>query len=401
MLKNKFRIITLLAVIILSLMIPIVRAENEITDQSDHSEEISVISADSSENQDTDAKPTTTTSNDTMKKQDVYLTGDNVTIDYIVDGNVFVMADTVNINSQIGGDAFICAKTINIGEQGYVFSNLFALAQDVNIKGVVYDLYACSQKVTLDGYIYRDIRVTTSTLNVNGVVGRNAYVNCSDMNFAQPSSEQQETTAINQGVINGDLNYTSSKELSIPDGAVTGNKNFTEAKADNGNSIQSYVLSLGTFIATVIIIWLLCLWIAPKFSDNTNNLISNKLLPSLGYGFLTPIIVSVAIIILLMLGITSNIAIISLIGLAFLLMISSAIFVIGINNLICQKLKVEKKIGTFGMLILSSALLWLIKLIPYVGSIVSLIVSIIGLGMVIISIIPARKKSKSENDKTA
>ena len=53
------------------------------------------------------------------------------------------------------------------------------------------------------------------------------------------------------------------------------------------------------------------------------------------------------------------------------------------------------------MLILSSALLWLIKLIPYVGSIVSLIVSIIGLGMVIISIIPARKKSKSENDKTA
>ena len=101
MLKNKFRIITLLAVIILSLMIPIVRAENEITDQSDHSEEISVISADSSENQDTDAKPTTTTSSDTMKKQDVYLTGDNVTIDYIVDGNVFVMADTVNINSQI------------------------------------------------------------------------------------------------------------------------------------------------------------------------------------------------------------------------------------------------------------------------------------------------------------
>ena len=82
-------------------------------------------------------------------------------------------------------------------------------------------------------------------------------------------------------------------------------------------------------------------------------------------------------------------------------MISSAIFVIGINNLICQKLKVEKKIGTFGMLILSSALLWLIKLIPYVGSIVSLIISIIGLGMVIISIIPARKKSKSENDKTA
>ena len=71
------------------------------------------------------------------KKSDVYLAEKEVTVDYIVDGNLFVCADTVTINSQIGGDAFICAKKIVIEKEGYVFSNLFATAQSIEIKGVV------------------------------------------------------------------------------------------------------------------------------------------------------------------------------------------------------------------------------------------------------------------------
>src|SRR5699024_7588730 len=74
------------------------------------------------------------------KQQDVWLTGDNVTIDYIVDGNVFVAANNVTINSQIGGDVFVVANTVTVGEQGYIFSNLFAVADSININGVVYDM---------------------------------------------------------------------------------------------------------------------------------------------------------------------------------------------------------------------------------------------------------------------
>ena len=154
------------------------------------------------------------------------------------------------------------------------------------------------------------------------------------------------------------------------------------------------MISRGGFVSTAIIIWLLCLWITPKFLSNTTNIISKKLLSVIGYGLLTPIVIAVAFVILLILGITSKIALLGLSLLLLLLAISSSIFVITINRLICHKFKIEKTIGIFGMLILSSIVLWAIGLIPYVGSAINIITSLIGLGIIVTNIIPVREKTK-------
>ena len=138
-------------------------------------------------------------------------------------------------------------------------------------------------------------------------------------------------------------------------------------------------------------------WITPKFLSNTTNIISKKLLSVIGYGLLTPIVIAVAFVILLILGITSKIALLGLSLLLLLLAISSSIFVITINRLICQKFKIEKTIGIFGMLILSSIVLWAIGLIPYVGSAINIITSLIGLGIIVTNIIPVREKTKKTN----
>lgn len=395
MLKNKLKTIALLAVLIFSLMIPIVRAENETTPESvTGAAEESEATSNSGE-----TSAVISNVNDNFKKGDVYLTGDDVTIDYIVDGNLFVFANSVTINSQIGGDAFICAGTVNVGEQGYIFSNLFAFAKNVNVSGVVYDLYTAAEEVTINGYIYRDIRVGSNTLNINGTIGRNAFVSAENINFAQ--SSDPETSLTSKAIINGDFNYTSSKEISIPEGSVSGTSNFTTAKEveSNSKSIQDYIMLLGKFLATVVIIWLVCLWIAPKFLDMTHKLVSKKLLPVLGFGILTPIVITIAFIILLIIGITSKIALLSLGILSLLLAISSSIFVIAMNKLICNKLKIEKTIGFFGMLIVSSVVFWLLTLIPYVGTMISLIASIIGLGIIVMNIIPIKENKKEETVK--
>lgn len=397
MLKKKLKIIALLTAIIFALMIPIVRAENE-------TEEATISAINEEVEEVTNSGESTAEvqlSDDTFKKSDVYLVGDNVTIDYIVDGNLFVCANTVTINSQIGGDAFICAGTVNVEEQGYIFSNLFAFAKNINISGVVYDVYSVADEVSINGYIYRDIRVGTDTLNINGTIGRNAFVDANTINFSQTTGEETQITS--QGIINGDLNYSSSKEISIPEGAVAGSTNFTEESIEpdskfESNSIQDYILSLGTFVATVAIIWLLCLWLTPKFLNNTHNLLSEKLLPIVGFGLLTPIAITVAFVILLILGITFKIALLSL-GILFLLIaISSSISVIGINNIICDKFKIEKAMVKFGILVASSIVIWLLTLIPYVGGLISFVLTILGLGIIITSIIPAKTK-KTEDDK--
>ena len=398
MLKRKFKLIALLFVMISTLTLSTVRAENETENASAISEDSATVTSNEQDLETTSSSGETSaiaSYENNFKKGDVYLTGNDVVVNDIIDGNLFVFANSVTINSQIGGDAFILAGTVNVGEQGYIFSNLFTCAQNVNISGVVYDLYTTAQTVSINGYIYRDIHVGTNMLNINGTIGRNAFVGANQINFAQPSeqnSEEQQVTS--QGIINGDLNYSAPNEISIPEGSVSGSANYSKSTEKSSLNIKDYMISLGGFVSTAIIIWLLCLWITPKFLSNTTNIISKKLLSVIGYGLLTPIVIAVAFVILLILGITSKIALLGLSLLLLLLAISSSIFVITINRLICQKFKIEKTIGIFGMLILSSIVLWAIGLIPYVGSAINIITSLIGLGIIVTNIIPVREKTK-------
>lgn len=379
MLKNKMKFIALLVVMILALTIPVVRATEET------STDVTLINEEDSQTND-DAETVTTITDDNFKRGDVYLTGDDVTIDYIVDGNLFVFANNVTINSQIGGDAFICAQTVTVGDQGYIFSNLFTFSQNVEIKGVVYDLYAAAQNIKISGYVYRDIRVGCDSLEIAGTVGRNAYIECSSLQIAQrndgTTDGEQTSTITKQGMINGNLNYTSSQEANIPQGSVTGETNFTQKTVSNTNAIQDHIMSLGSIVVTAILIWLLCLWLAPKFLENTTKLIVKKPLPVIGLGIVTPIALILISIILLALGITSNLGLF-LLALFFILVgVSTSIFIIMINNFVCNKLKIQKNIGIFGMLIVTAIVLWLIGLIPYIGSIIGFIAVIIGMGLI-------------------
>lgn len=387
MLKNKLKVIALMIVMIVSFTIPVVRAENETsTDETSGTQDEAVAI---SENEEENVVEDTSTN---MRKGDVYLSGDDVTVDYIVDGNLYVFAKSVTINSQIGGDVFAFAETVNVGEQGYVFSNLFTCAKTVNVSGVVYDLYALAQDVQINGYIYRDIRVASNSLDIKGTIGRNAYAQSNNITFATAQEGQEKGTVSSAGIVNGNLEYGASKEISIPEGAVAGETKYTPINEKNSNGVKTYMLSLGTEIATVIIIWLLCLWLAPKFLNKTNTLLTKKVPALIGYGILVPILAVVAFVILAILGITSKIAIIELMLLAVLIAISSSVFVIATNNIVCNKLKIEKNIGIFGMLIVSSAVLWLICIIPYVGSIVRFITLILGLGIITKSVLPSDTK---------
>jgi len=365
MLKNKTKIIAFLLILILAITSSFVYADNE-------------------------------TSKDSYKNSDVYLMGDNVTIDYVVDGNLFVMADTVTINSKIGGDAFIMAKTINVGDQAYIFSNLFAMADSIDIKGVVYDVYALAQNFTVsNGYIYRDAKLCCNTININGTIGRNAFVSCSNINF--------NTDENDKGIIYGDLTYSTPSELSFDKNIVNGNVTYKAPKVSPEKSVReivaSYISDLGAFLAFVIIIWLVCLWLAPKFLNDTNKFVGKKTLNVLGTGLLTLIAVPIACIILLLLQLTAGISLLTVAIYILALIVAKSIFTIVANNYLCSKLNINKNTGIFGMLIVSGVIVWVISELPYVGGIVSFIISVLGLGVLVSAILPKKAKKASDTDK--
>ncbi len=405
MLKKKIGIIALILIITIALALPVVRAVDETAtptaeDTTQTADNTTTEATTTQAEEDATANQNATTTEENFKQHDVYLTGNDITIDYIVDGNLFVMAKNVTINSQIGGDAFIFADTVTIGEQGYVFSNLFTVAKTVNVQGVVYDLYSLTDTTNITGYIYRDIKVSSNNLNMFGTIGRNAFVNCNDIKFSQDTEVTNESqTVATQGIINGNLEYTAKNEMSVPESVVTGEIKYTPSNSGNTNNVQSYLISLGTIIATAILVWLICLWLAPKFVKKAELITKKNILPEIGLGILTPIVLIIVSVILILLGITASFGLLVL-SLAFMLIaISTSIFIIAINNLICNKLKIEKTIGNFGMLIVTAAVLWVIGLIPYLGTIVGIIAVIVGLGIIAYNLIKKEKKQEEKIEK--
>ena len=391
MLKNKLKVIALIMLIVVFLMTPFVNA----TEENQPGNEAVTTSNEEQANVESTNQQTTAQNN--YKDGDVYLTGDEITIDYIIDGNLFVFADTVNINSQIGGDAFIIAKTVNINKGGYVFSNLFTIANDLNINGVVYDLYASCTNINISGYVYRDIKIASNNFKLSGVIGRNAFVTSNNISFETNVNGENNSTS--QGTIAGDLNYTSKNEISIPEGIVNGTINYTEAKSASP-TIGDYLLALGRFLVTVIVIWLLCLWLTPKFLNRTNVILTKKLPSNIVLGILTPIVIIAISVILMLINITSTISMLGIVLLLLICILGSSVFAISLANLFANKLKVENKVGTLGILIITSAVIWLICLIPFVGKILSLIVAILGVGILVNNILPSTRKEDFSKTKT-
>ena len=157
--------------------------------------------------------------------------------------------------------------------------------------------------------------------------------------------------------------------------------------------------NIAAAILSTIIIWLLCIWLAPKFITKSQKLVTKKTLPVIGLGLLTPIVLVIASIILIILNVTLSMGLLSILLLISLLTISNSAFVIPVSYLICEKANMNTKIKQFSMVVIISAVLALLKLIPYIGDLIGFIASVIGLGLIISSILIKNPDAEKEETK--
>ena len=382
MLKKKIKIISLIALLLISLFAPIVNAENEVDTETTTTDQVTPISE--------------TQEEITIKEGDEYLFQDTVTIDTPVDGNLFIMANTVTINTQIGGDAFIFANTLNIEENGYILNNVFACANTINVKGVAYNIYSVGDTLTIDGFIYRDVKSVCNTLNINSMIGRNVFVDCSSITFKEKPNTEDTPSITSYGSIQGDLNYSSDQEISIPDGYVSGETHFSQLQ-NNTFDISNYMYSLGAILVSAIVLWLIGLWISPKLLHNTSHSMTlRKVLQIIGLGILVPVIITLLSVIILLIPITSQLTILLLCVLVILFFISTSVAIINVNTMICNKLKITQNLYKLGFLIVTTIIYWLLTLIPYVGMVISLIAIIWGIGSISYTLL-IKEKSDEKN----
>lgn len=364
--KYKFLILIILAVV-LSLASTISCATSTIAEENSSN----ILVESSAET----AQPNKSSEN----AKDLYLFDDSTNIDYSVTGNVFILANNVTISNKILGNVFILAKNVNITSKAYINSSLFVCAENVKIEGDVFDLYSVSNNLSIspNARILRDITASGKSLDLQSSIYRNANLDFSTINIDSNSAK-----------INGNLSY-SSKVSSIPQEIVAGEYSFNDITSKQ--KATNYIQNLLEVLVVSIIVILIIILAMPKFAEKAQKVLKNKIMPSLGYGSIILIITPISCFILFctIIGILPSLAI--LFAYIFFLQISSALVSIPLAKIICNKMNKNIKWINIFISILLVSLIWLLEQIPILGKLISLFISILGLGILSYTIIPHKK----------
>lgn len=326
-------------------------------------------------------------------EKDLFLFDNSVTVDQSVLGNVFIMANDVTISGKVLGNVFVFAKNVNITSTGYINSSLFVCAENVTVNGVIFDMYSSSSKlfISSNARILRDLTSCGNSLNFGGSVSRNATLTFNNIDVDSASAQ-----------IGGNLTYNSNSE-SIPAEIVSGKLSFNKLFEDQSivnnamYNFKYYLVDLLKVIIVSLIVILIIVFATPKFAEKGQKIVENKMAVSIGYGALTLIAIPVACFLLFctILGIIPALSI--LLAYLFIIMeMSIALVALPLAKVICKKINKNSK----GMNLLISTILviilWLLEKIPVLGSIISLFISILALGILTYSIFHSKIETKTK-----
>ncbi len=372
--KLKNFIITVFLVIILSI------STTCIADTNETQEDITATPyvADSSE------------STTAVVEDDLYLYGNDVNMNQAVDGNVYIFGKNVTISGEIDGNLFICANNVSFSEQSYISSSVYIVADKIDFNTSTNSLYVVSNELNIpEGHgPFRDLYAITNKLTLFGSVGRNAYLSVKDFIISSDSS---------QGSIAGKLTYLSQNELEFPSGAISGDINYikTSSSSNAGTTISSIIINIVNSIFAASLVYLLYRFFLENSLEKASSCLSNKF----GKVFLSGLVALIAIPILSIILIAAQVG-----ASAGLLLLMLYIFMIGISpyifaSILARRIYNNKKFSKmpleYLLAILIAVVISALKMIPFVGIVVTIFISILGFGIIIYNLFFNGHKNKS------
>jgi len=290
----------------------------------------------------------------------LFVIANNVLINGEVDGNIFIMSQNETIiNGVIKGDIYIAATdkisiTGRVDGSIFVVSNLVSLETRANVNR---SLYAVGQDINIYGVINRDANLYSS---------KNILV---------------------KGTILGDLKY-NSQTTNIVDGSVKGKTIVSEVNTNNNMGLlentKGRLFSTVSFIFTNLIIWFLLAFVFKETRKKSSSLLlgnRNKLFFLYGLaGIFGTIIIGTGFLISFI-GIPFGLIVFLL--MIALLYLSTGVFIVGISDIIGNKYPKFAGGNNILYVVAFSIILSLIKVIPFINSLVTMLVVILGYGLII------------------
>jgi cytoskeletal protein CcmA (bactofilin family) len=256
---------------------------------------------------------------------DLYVTAQEFVLDGTVNGDLIVFAQTITINGTVDGDLMAAAQTVAVngevtgsirmagsvlfvGEKASIAGDIVSAGYSLEGKKgstIGQDLIFAGGQILLAGDVNRNVQVATGGFELSGNVGGNmrAEVGEAEQGGPPPAMFMPQPTVpipeVKPGLdikpsarIEGDLEYTQSKELTFPAGVVNGKVTRTAPRmnrtspreATTEQKIAKWGLNFIRDSVTLILIGLFLLWLFPFFMRGLSDQLSAKPLLSLGWG---------------------------------------------------------------------------------------------------------------------
>jgi hypothetical protein len=296
-----------------------------------------------------------------------FVGGDKVTItdEASFEGVLFTFGDQLSI-SGIDEAVFAFGNNINMNENES--KDLFLFGSDIHLDNIKVsrDLYALGYKVNINGEIDKDLYIASRSLKIDGIIHGNVYV-------ASPSIEISKGTVITgKLVVPQDCKVKSNGEYTIEYYKIKTNKKTFGDKLLNVIILFINILFVGS------VLFFIFKKLNTKITALDNNPISIIKTLLLGVG---SVILSLFVFgVLCVLMISKVCTFISIIGIILLVFVycSSVIYssYYLTNKVLGKSIKNKYLLLSIGLLVL-----YLIRLIPIVGTIIFYIVGILGIGI--------------------
>ena len=313
----------------------------------------------------------------------------SITVNDKMEGSGFVAGNTVNINNEVDGILFGAGNFVNVTSKcdymfvggnavninGGEFTDGFIAGQAVEIRDVkaARDLYVAGSNIKITGNVGRNLFIAGSDVVIDGVINGNVYIDATNITINSYTN------------INGNLKYNEDAELTVSKEAVIGSKstyksnnsvNYTGEDTMKGMIINKLLNTLFNYL-NMLVVGLLMVLIIPRLFTKLREIDNNRLLPSFAWGLLILVAVPVAVLVLLFsyIGMSAAFVVMALYGI--LVYIATIFSTFKITSAILK----EKVKNPYLVLLIGLTCLYLIKLLPFVGGLISFALICLGLGL--------------------
>jgi hypothetical protein len=345
----------------------------------------------------------TTIAVDEVINDDVFLLGENISIKGTINGDVVAFGSNITIDGVVDGT--ILAGGSNVTVNAVNVRSIWAGGSDVVIGAEVKNnvvIFGGTLTVTEDAIIGQDVKGFGGVFEVHGDIGGTVNGGAGTFVFSGTSDDcaisADNITIRETAHIYGDLTVKSEKPADIESGAIiTGEiiykKADTHEDRDNRGAfaiapVLAFVVTLWKIICFIakLIVGIVIIAVSRRFMRRAMNSLTSKPWISLLVGFLSLVILPIAIFIALMLIIGFPFAAFGLFVYVALWYLAAVFVSCFVGEKVIQLFKKEGAISLFLSFIVGFVIITILGLIPLFGFVLKLGVLLFGIGMILIAL---------------